>query len=184
MSALGSAALHPGSPEVMNRILLRSSTPGMCRALQQLILDLNSVSSFKRKRLIILIHPWSLSHVLQVLLYLEGMQSDPPDPDDRDSVPPQSPRSQLTSPPRVSSPLMKGGNSGSARQGPQATRSGRSELSYVTDKRRNDVGGGDAKSARNDDFRSDIQEGRDSEVGASVPIRNGVHVNIHHLKMT
>lgn len=111
-----------------------------------------------------------------VLLYLEGMQSDPPDPDDRDTIPTQSPRSQLTNPARVSSPLLKGSTSGSARQGVRPARSGRSELSYVTDKRQNG-GAADAKSAHREDLRSDIQEGRDSEVGTSVPIQNMNHVS-------
>jgi hypothetical protein len=137
MSALGSPPLHPGSPEVMNKILLRSSTPASNE---------------------------------KVLLYLEGMQSDPPDPDDRDTLPPQSPRSQPTNPVRVASPLTKGSNSGSARQSPRTARSGRSELSYVTDKRANGAGG-DVKSPRNEDIRSDIQEGRDSELGTTIPIR-------------
>lgn len=121
-------------------------------------------------------YTYDQANYFSVLLYLEGMQSDPPDPDDRDSVPPQSPRSQLTNPARVSSPLLKGSTSGSIRQGLRPTRSGgRSELSYVTDKRPNGLAA-DAKSAQHEDLRSDIQEGRDSEVGTSVPIQNLVHV--------
>ena len=95
-----------------------------------------------------------------VLLYLEGMQSDPPESDAKDADPSTSPRSQ-TVPARVTSPMLKGSNSG----GSGARRSARSELSYVTDKRQNGLGlNGVPTTEHDNDFRSDVQEGRYSEV--------------------
>lgn len=108
-----------------------------------------------------------------VLLYLETMQSDPPETDDREGSTPVSPRSQAT-PARVTSPMLKGSNSG----GSGARRSGRSELSYVTDKRQNGPGlNVPSPAEQENDIRSDVQEGRYSEVGASVPIRTTHHVS-------
>ena len=101
------------------------------------------------------------------------MQSDPPEPDDRESNSPASPRSP-TVPARVTSPLLKGSNSG----GSAARRSARSELSYVTDKRQNGLGlNGVPPTEHENDIRSDLQEGRDSEVGNTVPIRVTEHVS-------
>lgn len=108
-----------------------------------------------------------------VLLYLEGMQSDPPESDDRDTNSPTSPRSQ-TVPARVTSPLLKGSNSG----GSGARRSGRSELSYVTDKRQNGLGlNGVPPTEHDNDIRSDVQDGRNSETANTVPIRTTDHVS-------
>ena len=102
------------------------------------------------------------------------MQSDPPDSGDRETNSPASPRSQTT-PARVTSPMLKGSNSG----GSGARRSGRSELSYVTDKRQNGHGpSSPLNPGRDDEIRSDVQEGRDSEAGASVPIRTTGHVSV------
>ena len=111
-------------------------------------------------------------------MYLETMQSDPPDTEDRDPNPPASPRS-LAAPARVTSPMLKGSNSG----GSGARRSGRSELSYVTDKRQNGLGPNGPSPAEHDhEIRSDIQEGgRGSEFGTSVPIRTTGHVGFHGL---
>jgi len=164
----------------MNKILLRSSTPGTCHFMQsEPPTALMSATSFQRKRSIPT--PQSsrdtpkltvLRHT--VLLYLEGMQSDPPEPDDRESNSPASPRSQ-TVPARVTSPMLRGSNSG----GSGARRSGRSELSYVTDKRQNGLGpNGVPPNEHVNEIRSDVQEGRDSEVGTSVPIRTTGHVSI------
>ena len=139
---------------------------------------LMSVTSFQRKRSILGLYS---SHNTQrltvychiVLLYLEGMQTDPPGQDDRDANPPASPRSQ-TVPARITSPMLRGSNS----SGSGARRSGRSELSYVTDKRPNGLGlNGVPPTERDNDIRSDVQEGRDSEVGATVPIRATGHVS-------
>jgi len=121
--------------------------------------------SFQRKRSILDPHPshgtlklTASRHV--VLLYLEGMQSDPPESDAKDTDPPTSPRSQ-TVPARITSPMLRGSNSG----GSGARRSGRSELSYVTDKRQNGLGLNGVPPAECDnDIRSDIQVGRESEV--------------------
>ena len=103
------------------------------------------------------------------------MQSDPPEAEGGETNPPTSPRSQ-TVPARVTSPLLKGSNSG----GSGARRSGRSELSYVTDKRHNALGlNGPSPPAEHDqEIRSDVQEGRYSEAGASVPIRTTGHVSL------
>ena len=88
------------------------------------------------------------------------MQTDPPDSDAKDTDSPTSPRSQ-TVPARVTSPMLRGSNSG----GSGARRSARSELSYVTDKRQNGLGlNGVPPAERDNDIRSDVQEGRDSEV--------------------
>ena len=111
---------------------------------------------------------------ITVLLYLERMQSDPPEPDDRETNSPASPRSQAV-PARVTSPMLKGSNSG----GSGARRSGRSELSYVTDKRQNGLGvNGPPPIEHDNEIRSDLQEGRGSEVGTSVPIRTTGQVRI------
>jgi hypothetical protein len=108
-----------------------------------------------------------------VLLYLEKMQSDPPDAEGGEANP-TSPRSQ-TVPARVTSPMLKGSNSG----GSGARRSARSELSYVTDKRQNAPGlNGPLPTEHDNEFRSDVQEGRYSEAGASVPIRTTGHVSV------
>jgi len=121
--------------------------------------------SFQRKRLILGPYPSHGTPKLTaprhaVLLYLEGMQSDPPDSDAKDTDSPTSPRSQ-TVPARVTSPMLRGSNSG----GSGARRSPRSELSYVTDKRQNGLGlNGVSPAERDNDIRSDVQEGRDSEV--------------------
>ena len=108
-------------------------------------------------------------------MYLETMESDPPPTEYRESNPPASPRSQTT-PARVTSPLLKGSNSG----GSGARRSGRSELSYVTDRRQQNGHGlnGPLPTEHDNEIRSDVQEGRDSEVGASVPIRTTGHVSV------
>ena len=165
----------------MNKILLRSSTPGTCQLSNpNLPTRLMSTASFQRKRSILV--P-CLSHgaskltlsCYTVLLYLEGMQSDPPEPDDRGSNVPTSPRSQ-TAPARVTSPMLKESNSG----GSGARRSGRSELSYVTDKRQNGLGlNGIQPAEQENEIRSDIQEGRGSEVGTPVPIRITGRVSKH-----
>ena len=166
MSGLGSPALRVSSPEVMNKILLRSSTPGTWHflGLGPPTALMNS-TSFQRKRLILGLYPshgtpkLTASHHT-VLLYLEGMQSDPPESDAKDTDSPASPRSQ-TIPARVTSPMLRGSNSG----GSGARRSPRSELSYVTDKRQNGLGlNGVPPTDRDNDIRSDVQEGRDSEV--------------------
>ena len=69
--------------------------------------------------------------------------------------------------------MLRGSNSG----GSGARRSGRSELSYVTDKRQNGLGlNGVPPNEHDNDIRSDVQEGRDSEV-APVPIRITGHVS-------
>ena len=103
------------------------------------------------------------------------MQSDPPEPDDKGTDPPTSPRSQAA-PARVTSPMLKGSNSG----GSGARRSGRSELSYVTDKRQNGQGPNGVPPIEHDnEIRSDVQEGRESEVGTSVPIRTVAHVSTY-----
>ena len=181
MSGLGSPALRVGSPEVMNKILLRSSTPGTCHLSNPTLPSmLMTTTSFQRKRSVL--GPCPSHDTLKlmvschlVLLYLEGMQSDPPAPDERESNPPTSPRSQ-TAPARITSPMLKGSNSG----GSGARRSGRSELSYVTDKRQNGLGlNGVPHTEHDNEIRSDVQEGRDSEVGASVPIRTTGHVSVH-----
>lgn len=141
---------------------------------------LMTTASLQRKRSAIDPYPFRDTSKLKVprhivLLYLEGMQSNPPEPDDRESNPPTSPRSQ-TAPARVTSPMLKGSNSG----GSGARRSGRSELSYVTDKRQNGLGlNGILPSEHDHDIRSDVQEARDSEVGTSVPIRTTGHVSVH-----
>lgn len=163
----------------MNKILLRSSTPGTCHICNpNLPTKLMGITSFQRKRFILVL---CLSHDAPkltpschiVLLYLEGMQSDPPEPDDRESNPPTSPRSQ-TAPAQVTSPMLKGSNSG----GSGARRSGRSELSYVTDKRQNGLGLNGIPPAEHDnEIRSDVQEGRGSEVGTPVLIRTTGHVS-------
>ena len=101
------------------------------------------------------------------------MQTDPPEPDDKDSNPPTSPRSQTT-PARVMSPVLKGSNSG----GSGARRSARSELSYVSDKRQNGLGLNGVTLEHENEIRSDVQEGRGSEVGTSVPIRTTGHVSL------
>ena len=122
-------------------------------------------ASFQRKRLLLGLYPSHGTLKLTasrhtVLLYLEGMQSDPPDSDAKDTDPTTSPRSQ-TVPARVTSPMLRGSNSG----GSGARRSPRSELSYVTDKRQNGLGlNGVPPPERDNDIRSDVQEGRDSEV--------------------
>jgi len=179
MSGLGSPALRVGSPEVMNKILLRSSTPGTCHSCNpNPPTPLMSATSFQRKRSIPVPCPSHGTPKLTVschvvLLYLEGMQSDPPESDGKGTDPPTSPRSQ-TVPARVTSPLLKGSNSG----GSGARRSGRSELSYVTDKRQNGPGPSGVLPTEHDrEIRSDIQEGRESEVGTSVPIRTTAHVS-------
>ena len=132
-------------------------------------------TSFQRKRLIPGPYPSHGPPKLTasrhtVLLYLEGMQSDPPE-SERDADPTTSPRSQ-TVPARVTSPMLRGSNSG----GSGARRSARSELSYVTDKRQNGLGlNGVPPNERENDFRSDVQEGRDSEVrttGHVSPVEN------------
>lgn len=163
----------------MNKILLRSSTPGTCHLSNpNLPTRLMSTASFQRKRLILAL---CLSHNASkltlscyiVLLYLEGMQSNPPEPDDRESNAPTSPRSQ-TAPAQATSPMLRGSNSG----GSGARRSGRSELSYVTDKRQNGLGlNGIQPTEHEHEIRSDVQEGRYSEVGTPVPIRNTGHVS-------
>jgi hypothetical protein len=165
----------------MNKILLRSSTPGTCHlSNSNLSSMLMTTTSFQRKRSMLDPCPSHDTPKLTascyiVLLYLEGMQSNPPEPDDRDSNPPTSPRSQ-TAPARVTSPMLRGSNSG----GSGARRSGRSELSYVTDKRQNGLGlNGVLPSDHGDEIRSDVQEARDSEVGTSVPIRTTGHVSVH-----
>jgi len=140
---------------------------------------LMTAPSFQRKRSILCPCPSHDSLRLTVLrcivlLYLEGLQSNPPEPDDRETNPPTSPRSQ-TAPARVTSPMLKGSNSG----GSGARRSGRSELSYVTDKRQNGLGlNGVPPTEHDNEIRSDVQEGRDSEAGASVPIRSTGHVSV------
>ena len=70
--------------------------------------------------------------------------------------------------------MLKGSNSG----GSGARRSGRSELSYVTDKRQNGAGLNLPSPTQHDnEIRSDVQEGRGSEAGTSVPIRTTGHVS-------
>ena len=72
--------------------------------------------------------------------------------------------------------MLKGSNSG----GSGARRSGRSELSYVTDKRQNGLGLNGIPPAEHDnEIRSDVQEGRGSEVGTPVLIRATGHVSKH-----
>jgi hypothetical protein len=138
--------------------------------------------SFQRKRCFLIVRLERSSRAypcpcLLVLLYLEGMETDPPEPDHRESLLPLSPRSQHTSPPtHIPSPLMKSGVS-AGRLGP---RSARSELSYMTDKRNNAIAG-DSKSVRNDEVRSDIQEARESDLGTTVPIRTTDHVSMQLL---
>ena len=100
------------------------------------------------------------------------MQTDPP-ADDRDTNPPTSPRSQSV-PARVTSPMLKGSNSG----GSGARRSGRSELSYVTDKRQTGLGLNGVPAEHDNDLRSDVQVAADSEVGNSMPIRTTGHVSV------
>ena len=180
MSGLGSPSLRVGSPEVMNKILLRSSTPGTCQLVhykppfhadERYQLPTKRVNTFPLPSHIF---PklTSLCHV--VLMYLERMQSDPPEPDDRESNPPASPRSQ-TAPAQGTSPMLRGSNSG----GSGARRSGRSELSYVTDKRPNGLGlNGISPTDHDNEIRSDVQEGRESEAGTSVPIRTTGHVSV------
>ena len=166
MSGLGSPALRVSSPEVMNKILLRSSTPGTWHFMSlEPPTALINYTSFQRKRLILGPYPSHGTPKLTVsrhtvLLYLEGMQTDPPDSDSKDTDSPTSPRSQ-TAPARVTSPMLRGSNSG----GSGARRSARSELSYVTDKRQNGLGlNGVPPTERDNDIRSDVQEGRGSEV--------------------
>lgn len=173
MSGVGGPSLHSGSPEVMNTILLRSSTPGTyrfahsepyrgtddCHQLPTKKVDIAPQIFYNTSKL--------MSLCCTVLLYLEKMQSDPPEPGDRETNPPTSPRSQ-TIPARVTSPMLRGSNSG----GSGARRSGPSELSYVTDKRQNGHGPNGLSPPQHDhEIRSDIQEGRDSDAGAPVPIR-------------
>jgi hypothetical protein len=163
----------------MNKILLRSSTPGMWNSVQsESPHSTYESTSFQRKRSIFC--PY-LSHDTPkltpsrhiVLMYLEGMQSDPPESEDRDTNPPASPRSQ-TIPARVTSPMLKGSNSG----GSGARRSGRSELSYVTDKRQNGPGPNGVPPPQHDgDIRSDVQEGGDSELGTPLPVRTAGNVS-------
>ena len=70
--------------------------------------------------------------------------------------------------------MLRGSNSG----GSGARRSGRSELSYVTDKRQNGLGlNGVSHPEHDHEVRSDVQEGRDSMVGTSVPVRTTAHVS-------
>ena len=165
----------------MNKILLRSSTPGTCHLSNpNLPTALMNTPSFQRKRSIQVPCPSHDAPKLTaschlVLMYLEGMQSDPPEPGDKETNPPASPRIQ-PSPVRVTSPMLKGSNSG----GSGARRSGRSELSYVTDKRQNGLGpNGALPSEHDNEIRSDVQEGRGSEVGTSVPIRTTGHVSVY-----
>lgn len=181
MSGLGSPALRVGSPEVMNKILLRSSTPGTCHLSNpNLPSMLMTTTSFQRKRSMLVPCPSHDAPKLTVssrivLLYLEGMQTDPPDPDSKGTDPSTSPRSQ-TAPAQITSPMLRGSNSG----GSGARRSGRSELSYVTDKRQNELGlNGIIPSEHDNEIRSDLQEGRGSELGTSVPIRTTGHVSVH-----